>query len=84
MRFNTLGAAVPTTGLALRRRQTLKWGLGALGMMALDATGATVCKDDFQRFDPQAWAVEAEAGDAGKAAQAERVSVKITQVKLRL
>lgn len=47
-----------------------QWGLGALGMMALDASGATVYKDDFQRFDPQAWAVEAEAGDAGKAAQA--------------
>jgi hypothetical protein len=47
-----------------------QWGLGALGMMALDAASATVYKDDFQRFDPQAWAVEAEAGDAGKAAQA--------------
>ena len=47
-----------------------QWGLGALGMMALDAVGATVYQDDFQRFDPQAWAVEAEAGDAGKAAQA--------------
>ncbi|USX17678.1 DUF6250 domain-containing protein [Oxalobacteraceae bacterium OTU3REALA1] len=47
-----------------------QWGLGALGMMALDAASITVYKDDFQRFDPQAWAVEAEAGDADKAAQA--------------
>ena len=46
-----------------------QWGLGALGMMALDAASSTVYKDDFQRFDAQAWAVEAEAGDAGKAAQ---------------
>ncbi len=30
MRFNSLGAGVPTNGLVLRRRQTLKWGLGAL------------------------------------------------------
>lgn len=47
-----------------------QWGLGAMAMMALDSASATVYKDDFQRFDPQAWAVEAEAGDAGKAAQA--------------
>lgn len=47
-----------------------QWGLGALGMMALDASSATVYTDDFQRFNPQAWAVEAEAGDAGKAVRA--------------
>ncbi len=30
MRFNSLGASASTTGPVLRRRQTLKWGLGAL------------------------------------------------------
>lgn len=46
MRFNTLGAAAPAPGFALRRRQTLKWGLGAItglgvGLQsALAATGA--------------------------------------------
>ena len=46
MRFNTLGAAAPATDFALRRRQTLKWGLGAItglgvGLQsALAATGA--------------------------------------------
>ena len=46
MRFNTLGARALTTGLVVRRRQTLKWGLGALAGLgaglqsALAATGA--------------------------------------------
>jgi hypothetical protein len=55
---------------AISTNSMAQWGLGALGMMALDAVSATVYKDDFQRFDPRAWAVEAEVGDAGKAAQA--------------
>lgn len=46
MRFKTLGARALTTGLVVRRRQTLKWGLGALAGLgaglqsALAATGA--------------------------------------------
>lgn len=55
---------------AISTNSMAQWGLGALGMMALGASSATVYKDDFQRFDSGAWAVEAEAGDAGKAAQA--------------
>lgn len=47
-----------------------QWALGALGMMALDGASATVYKDDFARFDPQAWAVESEAGDGADAARA--------------
>ncbi len=47
-----------------------QWGLGALGMLALDSSSAEVYRDDFQRFDPQAWAVESEAGDAARAARA--------------
>ncbi|MEO5933728.1 MAG: DUF6250 domain-containing protein, partial [Duganella sp.] len=55
---------------AISTNSMAQWGLGALGMMALDASNAIIYKDDFQRFDPRAWAVEAEAGDAGQAAQA--------------
>ena len=48
MRFNILGEGVSTTGVTMRRRQTLKWGLGALAttgfglglQSALAATGA--------------------------------------------
>ena len=48
MRFNILGARALTTGIVVRRRQTLKWGLGALATAglglglqgALAATGA--------------------------------------------
>jgi hypothetical protein len=48
-----------------------QWGLGALGMLALEAQSQIVYRDDFQRFDPQAWAVEAEAGDAATAVQSQ-------------
>ncbi|WP_205746749.1 exo-rhamnogalacturonan lyase family protein [Duganella callida] len=51
-----------------------QWGLGALGMLALDAAGADgaeLVRDDFRRFDARSWAVEAEAGDAPSAARAE-------------
>ena len=37
-------------------------------MVALDAIGQTVVADNFQRFDPRAWAVEAEAGKPEQAA----------------
>ncbi|WP_207393613.1 exo-rhamnogalacturonan lyase family protein [Duganella aceris] len=47
-----------------------QWGLGALGMLALDAANSALFSDDFQRFDPRSWAVEAEAGDAASAARA--------------
>ena len=46
MRFNILGEGVSTTGVTMRRRQTLKWGLGVLAGLgaglqsALAATGA--------------------------------------------
>jgi hypothetical protein len=51
---------------ALSTNAVAQWGLGALGMLALDASSATVFSDDFQRFDPQSWAVESEAGDASR------------------
>jgi hypothetical protein len=51
-----------------------QWALGAIGMQALDAQAAdrTLVQDDFQRFDPQSWAVEAEADNATAAAYVER------------
>ncbi len=45
-----------------------QWALGAMGMMALDTIGQVVVADDFRRFDPRAWAVEAEAGKPEQAA----------------
>jgi hypothetical protein len=52
---------------SLSTNAVAQWGLGALGMLALDASSPEVYRDDFQRFDPQAWAVESEAGDAARA-----------------
>jgi hypothetical protein len=52
-----------------------QWGLGALGMLALDASSRIVYSDEFQRFDPQAWAVESEAGDAVRAVRADARSL---------
>ncbi|WP_202412840.1 exo-rhamnogalacturonan lyase family protein [Duganella lactea] len=51
-----------------------QWGLGAMGMLALEAQAgnAVLARDDFQRFDPQTWAVEAEAGSTTAAAYVER------------
>ncbi|WP_202423782.1 exo-rhamnogalacturonan lyase family protein [Duganella margarita] len=51
-----------------------QWGLGAIGMQALDAQAAdsTLARDDFARFDSQTWAVEAEAGNTVAAAYVER------------
>jgi hypothetical protein len=51
-----------------------QWGLGAIGMLALDAQAASrnLAQDDFRRFDPQRWAVEAEAGNAAAAVSVER------------
>ncbi|SDF76819.1 MULTISPECIES: DUF6250 domain-containing protein [unclassified Duganella] len=51
-----------------------QWGLGAMGMLALDALAIerTLMQDSFQRFDAQRWAVEAEAGNATAAAYVER------------
>ncbi|MET0266148.1 MAG: DUF6250 domain-containing protein [Duganella sp.] len=54
---------------AISTNAIAQWGLGALGMMALDASSATVFRDDFERFDPRWWAVEAEAGNTAQAAQ---------------
>jgi len=53
---------------AISTNAIAQWALGAMGMMALDAIGQTVVADDFQRFDPGAWAVEAEAGKPEQAA----------------
>jgi hypothetical protein len=55
---------------ALSTNAVAQWGLGAMGLLALDDEAArrTLVQDDFTRFDPQAWAVEAEAGDAALAA----------------
>jgi hypothetical protein len=56
---------------ALSTNAVAQWGLGAMGMLALQAqAGDTIlAQDDFANFDPQAWAVEAEASvDAGGAA----------------
>jgi hypothetical protein len=55
---------------AISTNAIAQWALGAMGMMALDATPVTVVSDDFQRFDPRVWAVEAEAGNGEQAAQA--------------
>jgi hypothetical protein len=55
---------------SLSTNAVAQWGLGALGMLALDASNPAVYSDDFQRFDPQAWAVESEAGDAARAVRA--------------
>jgi hypothetical protein len=52
---------------ALSTNAVAQWGLGALGMLALDASSAIVFSDEFQRFDAQSWAVESEAGDASRA-----------------
>jgi hypothetical protein len=52
---------------SLSTNAVAQWGLGALGMLALDASSPALYSDDFQRFDPQAWAVESEAGDATRA-----------------
>lgn len=51
-----------------------QWGLGAIGMLALEAQAArrTLAQDDFRHFDPRTWAVEAEAGNPQKAAYVER------------
>ena len=55
---------------SLSTNAVAQWGLGALGMLALDAANPVLYSDDFQRFDPQAWAVESEAGDAARAVRA--------------
>ncbi|RZT10323.1 hypothetical protein SAMN05216319_1220 [Duganella sp. CF402] len=59
---------------ALSTNAVAQWGLGAIGMMALEAQAAdrTLVRDDFARFDPRAWAAEAEAGNAATAAYVER------------
>ncbi|WP_174864435.1 exo-rhamnogalacturonan lyase family protein [Duganella dendranthematis] len=51
-----------------------QWGLGSIGMQALAAQTAdsTLARDDFARFDPQAWAIEAEVGNSVAAAYVER------------
>jgi hypothetical protein len=56
---------------AISTNAIAQWALGALGMMALDASSQTVFKDDFRRFDLQSWAVEAEAGNSARAAFAQ-------------
>ncbi|GGY35462.1 exo-rhamnogalacturonan lyase family protein [Pseudoduganella albidiflava] len=44
-----------------------QWGLGALGLLALDAraapAGTLLVRDDFRTFDARRWRVEAEQGD---------------------
>jgi hypothetical protein len=58
---------------SLSTNAVAQWGLGALGMQALEAQAAqrVLAHDSFTRFDPQAWAVEAEAGAAARAAYVE-------------
>ncbi|MBV7534868.1 YesU family protein [Duganella sp. sic0402] len=59
---------------SLSTNAVAQWGLGAIGLLALDAQASdnVLVRDDFKRFDPQAWAVEAEAGNAAAAAYVER------------
>ncbi|TWI67322.1 hypothetical protein IP91_01435 [Pseudoduganella lurida] len=49
-----------------------QWGLGALGLLALEARaaapGPVLFRDDFRTFDGKRWRVEAEAGNAAGAA----------------
>ncbi len=49
-----------------------QWGLGALGLLALDARatppGKVLVRDDFRGFDGRRWRVEAEKGDPREAA----------------
>jgi hypothetical protein len=54
---------------ALSTNAVAQWGLGAIGMLALEREAAerTLFRDDFVRFDPQAWAVEAEAASVAAA-----------------
>jgi hypothetical protein len=58
-------ARISTNGAA-------QWGLGALGLLALDAAaappGPVLLRDDFRTFDTKRWRVEAEAGNAAQAA----------------
>jgi hypothetical protein len=58
---------------ALSTNAVAQWGLGAIGLLALDAqaSDSVLARDDFNRFDPQAWAVEAEAGNPAAAAYVE-------------
>jgi hypothetical protein len=59
---------------ALSTNAVAQWGLGAIGMLALEAQAAepTLARDEFKRFDAQAWAVEAESGNARAAAYVEQ------------
>ncbi|WP_343732815.1 DUF6250 domain-containing protein [Duganella sp.] len=55
---------------SLSTNAVAQWGLGAIGMLALEAQAAdkALVSDNFARFDPRVWAVEAEAGSAAGAA----------------
>ncbi len=46
MRFKLLGAGAPTTRLVVRRRQTLKWGLGALAGLGAGLQSAVAAIGD--------------------------------------
>lgn len=52
---------------SLSTNAVAQWGLGAIGMLALEAQLADrgLVRDDFKRFDPLTWAVEAEEKAAG-------------------
>ncbi|WP_195763478.1 exo-rhamnogalacturonan lyase family protein [Duganella guangzhouensis] len=56
---------------SLSTNAVAQWGLGAIGLLALQAQGVELARDDFTRFDPQSWAVEDEAGQAATAAYTE-------------
>ena len=54
MRFNILGEGVSTTGITMRRRQTLKWGLGALAGLGAGLQSAVAAKGDASSMSAKA------------------------------
>ena len=54
MRFKILGEGVSTTGVTMRRRQTLKWGLGALAGLGAGLQSAVAAKGDASSMSAKA------------------------------
>jgi hypothetical protein len=63
-----------TEAPALSTNAAAQWGLGALGLLALDPLarppGPVLVRDDFRTFDTHRWRVEAEADPPERAARA--------------
>jgi hypothetical protein len=55
---------------AISTNSAAQWGLGAIGMLALEAQASLLVQDSFRSFDGSLWAVESESGQAGKVAYA--------------